>query len=385
MSQSANRPFPEPPPRQAEAVRSSVAEVRQPELDSRVSSGLFGRRMRLGPLIQLLRRVGHSLHAGIDVRRIWETEASRCSSAYRPYFAEIQRRIATGDTLHEALRGLGGFFPALVCELVDVGERTGRLEQVVLRLAEHYEHIQKLRRSFLTGIAWPAIQLTMAVGIVGLLIWIVGIIADMRGGEPVDILGFGLVGNRGLMIYVMLVSTVAVTLVGFVLAVRRGVLGSTPIRLAMKIPLLGKVLQTNALATLTWTLSMALESGVDARQSIKMALRSTQLPYYLSLTEGVDSVILHGGEFHDALRRTQAFPDEFLNALEAAEISGRLSESMIQLSEAYTQRAQAANQMLTMFATFGTWGCVAAMLVFLIFRLAFFYLGVLNNALQEVS
>ena len=375
--QNLERPFEEPlrPTSVAEASNQSFSSAG----NSFVSAGLFGRRIRLGPLIQLLRRVGQSLHAGIDVRRIWETECNRCSSAHRPYFEEIKRRIASGDTLHEALLGLGSYFPSLVCELVDVGERTGRLEQVLLRLAEHYEHLQKLRRSFLLGITWPAIQLVAALGIVGLMLLIIGIVAP-----TVDILGIGFVGMRGLMIYATLVTSVAAIFFGFLFAVRQGVFGSAPIRLAMKIPVLGNVFQTNALATLTWTLSIALESGVDARQSIKMALRSTQMPHYLALIEGVDNAILNGSEFHEALRRTQTFPDEFLNALETAELSGQLSESMIQLSNDYTQRAQAANLVLTMFATFGTWGCVAAMLIFLIFRVFFFYLGQLNDALNQV-
>ena len=51
-----------------------------------------------------------------------------------------------------------------------------------------------------SGIAWPALQLVIAVGVIALLILALGWVAGMTG-EETDILGFGLVGVRGLVRY----------------------------------------------------------------------------------------------------------------------------------------------------------------------------------------
>ena len=114
-----------------------------------------------------------------------------------------------------------------------------------------------------------------------------------------------------------------------------------------------------ALARLAWTLSLALNAGIDARRAIRMALQSTQNRYYTQHTAEVDAVIVRGGQFHEALRRSGAFPEEFLTALENAEITGTESESLTRLSEDYQQRAETATLALTVAASFAIWALVA--------------------------
>ena len=58
----------------------------------------------------------------------------------------------------------------------------------------------KLRRMFLASISWPAIELTLALTVVGVVIWLMGAIPALKK-SGIDILGFGLSGNSGLVTY----------------------------------------------------------------------------------------------------------------------------------------------------------------------------------------
>ena len=334
-------------------------------------------------LAQLCRRTGTSLRAGIDVRRIWEQEAQRGGAAQREHASRISRRIARGDTLAEAMRDTGGFFPPLTCEMVDVGEQTGRLEEVLLRLADHYDHMLSLRRLFLLGIFWPATELGLAIAIIGFLIWVMGVIAPSEGAT---VRIFGLAGNSGLTIYIGFIALVGGALTLGVVGLMKNWFGPGPLQLVMRLPAVGSLLQTIALARLSWSLAMALESGVDARQSIRLALRSTQNPYYTRYLDQVDQVVLHGGEFHEALRDTGAFPHEFLDALQNAELSGTHGESLMSLSREYQERAQAMSRVFTTVSTIAIWGMVAMLLIMLIFQFFFqFILNPINQQLDELS
>ncbi|TVS16613.1 MAG: hypothetical protein EA424_13965 [Planctomycetaceae bacterium] len=339
-------------------------------------------RIGLQPLARMLQRVGVSLQAGVDLRQVWDKEAQRGTPAYRHRATIVRDRIAAGDSLAESLAACSDYFPPLVRDLVDVGEKTGRLDEVLIGLAQHYEHLMFLRRTFLFGIAWPGLQLVMALGVIGLLIFVLGMIGGGAGGEPVDILGFGLVGGRGLVIYAMLVSLVFAfgALAG--VALLRGWLGTTPLQIAMQVPVIGNYLQTSALSRFAWTLALTLDSGLDARHAMKLSLRSTQNPFYKAAMNQVDTALLEGREFHESLRATGMFPDEFLDSLEAAEIAGTPGTTMSHMAEDYRNRAAAAAGGLTMAATVGVWVTVGVFLVLMIFRLALFYLGTLNEALQ---
>lgn len=340
-------------------------------------------RIGIRPLAQLLRRVGMALRAGVAARQVWDKEANRGTLVHRQQLALVSNRIAAGDTCAEALRACPGYFPSLTCDLVEVGEKTGRLDEVLLQLAEHYEHLLALRRTFLIGITWPAIQLGAAIGVIGLLIWVMGLIASGPSG-PIDILGFGLVGTSGLVIYLLLVAGVIGICVGLGLALVRGWLGTGPLQLAMRVPVIGGCLRTAALSRFAWTLSMTLDAGLDAHRSLQLAFRAAQNAYYTSGAPAALQAIQQGREFHEALRTTRVFPDDFLDALENAELAGTPGETLNRLAVDYRERAQGAARMLTVAATFAIWVLVAAILILLIFRLAMFYLGTIYDALKGI-
>lgn len=333
------------------------------------------------PLAQLLRRVGTSLKAGLDMRTIWERESRQGSPLQREQLAEVSRRIAAGDSCAEALAACQGYFPSLACDLVEAGERAGRLEDVLFLLADHYEHLLNLRRTFLFGIAWPAIQLAAAIAIVGLLIWITGIIGGMSpGGKPIDVLGVGLVGTWGLIKYLFLVGAVSGTITFGVVALMRGAFGPWPLQLAMQLPVIGGCLRAFALSRFAGTLAMTLDAGVDALRALQLSLRSTQNAYFTAHREVAEQKICAGREFHEALRATGVFPADFLHALETAELTGTPGETLERLAKDYRQRAQTAARALAVAASVGIWVLVAGLLILLIFRI--FLVGYLGPILE---
>src|SRR5262245_61128560 len=99
----------------------------------------FDRRVKTKPLTEFLRRLGMSLESGIDIRKALDSEVRRSAPSMKAEIESIQGDVAMGRTLTQALNHCGEFFPPLVRELVEVGEQTGHLPEVLKQLAEHYE------------------------------------------------------------------------------------------------------------------------------------------------------------------------------------------------------------------------------------------------------
>src|SRR6185295_1155795 len=135
-----------------------------------------------GSLIQLCHRVGTAVRSGIDARRLWETEERHASGPQRAAIANIRQKVASGGTVAEGMQASNGYFPPMFVQMVAVGEQTGKLDEVLLRLAEHYEHLSSMQRTFWIGIAWPLFELIFAVLVIGGVIFITGIIGAARGG-----------------------------------------------------------------------------------------------------------------------------------------------------------------------------------------------------------
>ena len=108
----------------------------------------------------------------------------------------------------------------------------------------------------------------MAVVVIGVLIWILGFIAERNHGQPIDILGFGLIGNRGLVIYSNFIIAIGLCVAGLVMAVRRGVFWTRPLqRAVMWLPGAGRLAEKLALARLTWALHLTMNVAMDLRRS----------------------------------------------------------------------------------------------------------------------
>ena len=340
-------------------------------------------RIRTRRLVELCHRVATATKSGVDIRRIWEIESRQGPAAQQAAASEILRRISGGDPLAVAMRDTR-FFPPLVVEMTDVGERTGKLDEVLFRLGEHYDHGLKMRQTFLIGIAWPVLELAISVLVIGGVIYITGVINDQPGAPGVDILGLGLTGASGALIWFLAVAFLAGSLLLAILALAKGWLGSGPTKLAMQLPLVGGALESLALSRLTWAFALALESGMSAKRSVELAMRASQNGYYEDKTSTVVDGVVKGREFHESFREAGVFPNDFLTALESAEVAGATSESLLLLARTYEDKARMAIRVLTGIATFLTVAVIFGVIIFAIFRVFMFYINTINSALEGV-
>ncbi|MEW4561331.1 type II secretion system F family protein [Bremerella sp. JC770] len=345
---------------------------------------LFSPRIRTSQLVQLCRHVGGQLHAGVGILRIWKREAERSMGTRRAMMQVIVDSIENGSTLHEAVNNTGEYFPKLFRQMVELGEQTGHLDQIFLEIAEQYDERIALRRSFLAGIAWPLIELSIAILIVGIVIVVPAFLPKGPSGQPIDILGLGLIGMNGLAIYGAFLFTVFFVLFATYFLWSRGGLTFLQLdRLVMNIPWLGESIRTMCLANMAWAMSLTVGAGMAIRSAMRLSLEATRSRYYEQFKEEIDQGLIDGEEIHDVLRRTRSFPADFLDYVETGEISGRLTESMDKLAESYQEKSKAALRTITVIGGMLVTMLIFGILILLIFKFAMFYIGILNDAIEN--
>lgn len=343
--------------------------------------------MGLAASAAMCRRFGTSLRAGVDIVTLLNTEQRSGDARHQSIIAQVLHGVSNGNPLAESmLRADPRYFPPLLISMTKLGEQTGRLERTLLQLADHYQHALSARRVFLTAIAWPAIQLFAAIMVIGLLIWLMGILTPVGGGEMFDLLGWGLRGNSGVLVYFTIVAVVFLWIGIAVHAVRKNWFNlHSVIPIAYLIPKLGPSIQTITLARFTWTLSMALDAGLDPGRSVGLALDSTDSEYYRSETKNAQRSIQSGRSLAESIDSTGIFPSEFINALEVAEISGTDAESLGILAADYDQRAKIALRTLTGIATGVIWLSIAGFLIYMILSMAMRIAGEQNALLKDLG
>ncbi len=336
----------------------------------------FSSRIRLKPLAQLCHRLATATRAGIEDRKIWHDEAQRGSQSQRATVARIRDEIASGSSLGEALAATGSFFPPLFRQMLEVGETSGQLGRTYSRLAEHYDRTLTARRAFMGRLAWPMMQLGMALAVIGLLIWIMGLLPINTGSKGVqaDMLGFGLIGTRGLIIYINVLVVIAIGILLVWESARRGVMWTRRLqRLALRIPVIGGALKTLALSRFTWALQLVLDTPMDLRRALPLALEVAGNDYYACHGPSVAQRIQAGQDIHASLSATDVFPADLLDSIAVGEESGRLVEVMERQSAEYQERAAVAISILAQIAGYAIWLLVAGFIIMMIFRLFSFY------------
>jgi type IV pilus assembly protein PilC len=121
-------------------------------------------------------------------------------------------------------------------------------------------------------------------------------------------------------------------------------------------------------------------AGMELKEALRLSLRAARNAEYADTADAVWTSIRRGSNLHDALAETASYPRDFLDTVEVGEQSGRLPEALGKLADQYEDEARSAMAILTKTLGFLVWLLVALLIIMMIFRIASFYIGVLNDA-----
>ncbi len=249
-------------------------------------------------------------------------------------------------------------------------------------MSRYYRDLRETRGSFLKQIIWPMIQCVIAIAVISLLIWLMGVLFTDPSNRDLDPLGFGLRGVSGVLTFWAYIAVAVAIMAVIVRAVWMNWFGLHRILMpiAINIPIIGAVLKNLALSRLTTVLSILLNAGVDAVRSVQMAFSSTGNDYYMSRSPIAIEQVKRNQSLAESFAACGVMPREFIDAIEVGEMSGNETESLDALAREYDRRAKTALTALSVAASTAIWLGIAALIIFLIFRLFMHYVNILNSA-----
>ena len=263
---------------------------------------------------------------------------------------------------------------------------TGSAPEVFASLAKYYEARVQQVREFRAQIAWPVIQLVAAIGIVGLLIFILGIMPPQADGKPFDVLGLGLYGTSGAITWFL--SWLAAAGLGlfawkFVARNPAGQMALHPVLL--RLPVIGKCMQSFAISRFSWCFALTQQAGMSIRPSLECSLKATANGAFVAAEPMIWEDMKGGETLTDALTSSQLFPLEYLQVVATAEETGTVPEQLDRLSHLFDDDARRAMNRLTLFFSGAIWLGVVILIVFFILRIAMIYVGAINDGLKMVN
>lgn len=328
---------------------------------------MMSSRLSLKETADWCRSLASSLHAGLSIVDAFRIASKRGNPRIKTISAQINADIRKGADLKEALQNRGDIYPPLFLSMAHVASHTGHLPEVLRKLEGYFRFQITLRRKFLQQIFWPAIQLVAAIFIIALLIFILGIISQVKGSQPLRI--FGLTGTSGAFIW--LFSWLSLfALLAFGYWASKNVLQSGAVdKMLLRVPVLGPCLEALALSRFCFALGVTMETAMSILEAIPLSLSATDNGAFTSMADPMVERIAGGASLTEVFSEYPQFPDEFIEVLSTAETSGTVPEAMERLSVQYNETAEHRLSILNTAVGWMVWLIVAGIIVFMIFQI----------------
>ncbi|QDV16608.1 Type II secretion system protein F [Gimesia panareensis] len=347
---------------------------------------MFRSRASLKSLAMLCRSLSTMLESGVPITKSFQLAGKKLSDRrMQQSIQDITIELKAGNDVTSAMQKQGDYYPELMINMVSVAEQSGGLPEVLKALSEHYDQLLNLRKNFVRLIAWPVFQFVAAIMVIALMILVLGLIADARGGEAIDVLGLGLSGPSGALIWLTCTfGSIFVLFVTYQLLDRLWGGKRFFHRLFLKIPVVGHCMRSFAIARFSWAFALTQQAGMNILDSLEASLKATGNGAFIAEIPRVNAAVNDGEHLTDAMAMTRLFPDDYIQMVNVGETSGTVPETLERLSPRFQEDAQRSLAALAAVLGWLVWAMVAAFIIFVVFRIAFWYLGIINDALKQV-
>lgn len=314
----------------------------------------FGRRgLSAAQLGQATRQFAVLLEAGLTIEHALNALVEQAESeGERDVLAAVRSDILAGHALARALEKHPDSFPEIYRTMVSAGEQSGRLNEVLLRLADYLEARRALRQKIGLALIYPAIISVVALLVVLALLafvapQVVAVFRDTHQTLPLLTRAL-LASSDALRAYgVYLLALAALAFLGFRRALRHPGFRFRLHHALLRLPLLGRLLRAVNTARLASTLAILVGSGVPLLAALRAGAGVVgSLPMRRALEEAAQRVA-EGGSLSRALAREKIFPPLFVHLVASGEASGRLQQMFERAAAQQTQELEGRAAVLT--------------------------------------
>lgn len=292
----------------------------------------------------LCRQMAAMLSAGVSLSEIlWICCCGAGNRNLRSALLEVREGVHQGLSLSEAMERGGGRFPRLLVYMMQSGEASGRLGELLKKTAEYYSREEELNAKVRTAMTYPVILLAVtAAACIFMLTEVLPQFMTMLEEQQLP-----------LLTRIMIAAGLALRSHGFVYAavllcfaaLFAGILMIPSVRLktdraVLHIPIIGRLLKTIDTSRFSSTFSVLYGSGTGILESLGITSRIMKNTYVRKKLEEAQEYLKDGEMLSQALRSMEIFEPALIAMVAAGEESGTLEEVLREAGSYYEKEAE---------------------------------------------
>jgi type IV pilus assembly protein PilC len=304
---------------------------------------LFGRgyeRSITATDIMLFMRQFATLHsAGISILKSCEIleriqeKRRMCILIY-----SIKRELLCGKNLFYSLRERRDYFDALTCQLVKLGEQTGKLDVMLCKIADHHEKNMAIKKRIKQALFYPAVITLTALAVTfAMFLFVIPRFTELfkESGTALPLLTLFIFNVSDLLheniFYV--IAMVMLSMLSFIF-IKRSTHNKFSLQSLIKhLPFIGSLQKKIILSRFIRCLAVTFESGLPIKDALQLTLDEAYDRKFVTLIASLINKINSGLQLHQAMEMLFFFPPIMIQMIKVGEESSLLTPMLNRLAD----------------------------------------------------
>ena len=332
---------------------SFIASLEQDTGASILSMNVGSPKLKTKDLMIITRQLSSLLSAGITVIRSLDMLYQQLESKKaKAVIGSVYESIQAGKTLSEAFREQSKALPTIMISMISAGEESGRLDEVMSRLAAHFEKEQKLKNKVGAAMVYPIILAVVTFGItVGLMTLVVprfAVTLNELGGELPGLTKAVMSFSDSIVdFWYIYIGVILAIVVAFRLYIHSEKGSMSWAKFKLKVPIVGKAQKATAAARFTRTMATLLRSGISVLDSMEITSHTLGNKYLEAQLFESRNEIRKGSSVSRSIRGIKEFPPMIYAMTAIGEESGTLDSILDKAADFFEDEADAATAKMT--------------------------------------
>ena len=307
---------------------------------------LFKPKVQHLDVLLFSRQLHTLLKSGVPIMRaLGGLQESATNPAMKEVIGDVKESLEAGRELSVSLARHPEVFGSFYISMVRVGEATGLLDEIFLRLFDHLEFERYMREQVKSALRYPTfVVLAMAAAIVVVNLFVIPAFAKVfQGlGAELPLMTRILLGFSNFM-----VAWWPAMLVGVILAVMafRSWIGTEKGRMqweaiTLRFPIAGKIVSKAAMARFARSFALSTRSGVPVMQALSNSAQTVDNSYIAAKIEGMRDTVERGESVLRASIASGFFTPVVLQMVAVGEESGALDDMMEEVGQMYQREVE---------------------------------------------
>ncbi len=329
--------------------RQQITATKMTEKGKEFNIPTFGGGVKAKELAIFTRQFSVMIDAGLPLVQCLEILASQQENKFfQKVLTGTRGQVEGGATLSAAMRSSPKVFDALYVNMVEAGETGGILDTILQRLSTYIEKNVKLQRAVKSALVYPVGVLTVAGGVITLLLWkVVPIFATLFAGLGVDlplptkivIAMSNFIGSIfGLLVLLAFGGAIIGLKVWYGTPQGRFALDT----IVLKLPVLGILMRKIAVARFTRTLGTLISSGVPILEGLDITAKTAGNAVVERALQQVRKSLEEGKSLTEPLKECGVFPGMVTQMIAVGEQTGAMDAMLQKIADFYEDEVDAA-------------------------------------------